>query len=690
MRFGEKKTVVHLDETDGLTLVTGKNGHGKSTIFDALSYVLTNKPLRKTAVGKMVNNVNSKGLLVSLDILKDDKLIKIIRGQKPTICKLYIKPVDSDEKIEQEKYDYTRDSVNETSKDITKLLGFDSDLFRCMVINSTRTPTFFQSDSSTQKNIMENLFGFDILTEKAILIKAKKEQYRFELEKKKSVLEERVASVNRTKARISSLEEKVTAWNIKHDEAVYSAKTNIERLVAKDPESAIEKFTGLQEYIKELADVEGSIKEIKTEISYKEREISRLSNEQKSLHDELVDIEILIQNKNDLSYNEDILKAISDCETELSELKLEVSRYKTELKNNEKQLSDIEDDNCPTCGQLWPDIETRQNKKETLIIKRDEINESLNTLNTAVISSNEDITELKNSLKKTKYNSTSEIDRIEQRNNSNLSLIDKNNELSKTISKAVDELNIDLKAYYDAKDIIDVAIEEQKPAQYEDISIAIRDKELIASLRRELAKLDEEQNPHISVLEELRADIPDEISGEREIKDIESLIEHHQYLERLLTRKDSPIRRRVTMKYLPILNNRMNSFLSRLNLPYTVEFNDELLPEVFDFDSEIDPGALSGGEEERLVMALNWAFRECWEEIHGRRLSFVAIDERLDSGLDGEGAEASMEILREMSLEKGRNVWVITHRNEFDDYAQNKIVISRKGKFSEINYYTIS
>jgi DNA repair exonuclease SbcCD ATPase subunit len=684
MRFGDKKTFVDLNSTEGLTLVTGNNGHGKSTILDALSFVLTGKPLRKAAIGKMVNNINGKNLIVSLDVIKGKTRIRIIRGQKPGICKLYIDQTNQSDDIEQEKYNFTRNSTTETSKDILKLLGFDSDLFRCMVVNSTRTPTFFQSDSSTQKSIMENLFGFDILTEKAGLLKVKREETKQKLEIVRSLAVEKKASIERTKARIQSLEEKLTAWDKDHAEELKTLQNEIERIREKSPDDAISKFKIIEDDQKELSELAFKHRESKSQQTTLETQLTRIGSDVFLIEKNIEKLSDIDSELEKIESNDEIKEAIDLLEATVAEKKNEVSQLNRDIRNNQKQLDELENDTCPTCGQEWSDIDKRKkarielsNNLEQLVKEKDQFEEEVSSAQT-------DIGELKSALQSVKYSSKDEIERLLQQAENY------EEQLNRLFEEQADvEKNLQMEK--DKAEVLSTKIEaleeemsDKWPNSYNKVEDAIKDKTNIERYLENIESKKKEENPHKETLAELNEDIPDEIAEDKEIAELENDLEHYQYLEKLLTRKDSPIRRRVTAKYLPFLNERMNKFLTRLGLPYSVEFTDELLPEVYDFDSEIDPGALSGGEEERVVMALNWAFRECWEELHGCHLSFAAIDERLDSGLDGEGAEASMDIIREMSMERGRNIWVVTHRKEFDDYAQTKYSVKRAGRFSEI------
>src|SRR5262249_18712354 len=129
------------------------------------------------------------------------------------------------------------------------------------------------------------------------------------------------------------------------------------------------------------------------------------------------------------------------------------------------------------------------------------------------------------------------------------------------------------------------------------------------------------------------------------LESLEKRVTHHAFMEELLGKKDSPIRRRIIAQWLPRLNEQLAYYLSQLDLPHTVMFEDDLTPSIHLLGTETDFGSLSGGETERSVLALNWSFRDIFEHINFP-INLIGIDERLDSGLDNWGVECAMRALR--------------------------------------------
>ncbi len=180
-----KKVVLHnykqnahreLDIEGNLIGVIGRNGVGKSAIIDALCYVLFGKVIRGISNQKLINKMSNKGqMVVWVEFTKDEWAYRVERTERPGKLLLLRKPIDSDEdfhaKVKRKlKFDIARGKT-ETTGQIVEILGFDINLFEYLVANSSESVEFFKLTEDKQRNVVEPLFGFTIMSTKAEILK---------------------------------------------------------------------------------------------------------------------------------------------------------------------------------------------------------------------------------------------------------------------------------------------------------------------------------------------------------------------------------------------------------------------------------------------------------------------------------------------------------------------------------------
>ena len=85
---GNSFTEVALDKSPA-TLIIGSNGAGKSTILDALTFSLFNKPFRKISKSQLINSINDKDCVAEIEFSVGNNKYTVVRGIKPSIFKIY-------------------------------------------------------------------------------------------------------------------------------------------------------------------------------------------------------------------------------------------------------------------------------------------------------------------------------------------------------------------------------------------------------------------------------------------------------------------------------------------------------------------------------------------------------------------------------------------------------------------------
>jgi DNA repair exonuclease SbcCD ATPase subunit len=156
---------------------------------------------------------------------------------------------------------------------------------------------------------------------------------------------------------------------------------------------------------------------------------------------------------------------------------------------------------------------------------------------------------------------------------------------------------------------------------------------------------------------------------------------HEGFLHRLLTSKDSFVRKRIVDQNLSFLNKRLDHYLQRLGLPHEVVFQPDLTVEIDLLGRSYDFEQLSRGEMNRVILATSWAFRDVYESLN-TTLNLLLVDEMLDQGTDGAGVEAALDILAGMAAERHRSVFLISHRDELRDRIDHVLTVRKENQFT--------
>jgi DNA repair exonuclease SbcCD ATPase subunit len=158
-------------------------------------------------------------------------------------------------------------------------------------------------------------------------------------------------------------------------------------------------------------------------------------------------------------------------------------------------------------------------------------------------------------------------------------------------------------------------------------------------------------------------------------------MEHQKFLSDLLTSKDSFIRKKIIEQNLSYLNARLTHYLDRVGLPHTVVFQNDLTVQIEELGRELDFDNLSRGERNRLILSMSWAFRDVWESLY-QPINILFIDEMIDSGLDTQGVENALALLKKMSRERHKSIWLVSHRDELTSRVENILRVVKENGFT--------
>jgi DNA repair exonuclease SbcCD ATPase subunit len=223
----------------------------------------------------------------------------------------------------------------------------------------------------------------------------------------------------------------------------------------------------------------------------------------------------------------------------------------------------------------------------------------------------------------------------------------------------------------------------QPKVYYDQESDAIHHRSTVASLQTQLTNKSAETDPYAEQIEEMKATALAEINYAA-MNDLARVKEHQEFLYKLLTNKDSYIRKRIIDQNLSYLNARLSQYLDRIGLPHTVVFMNDLSVNITELGRELDFDNLSRGERNRLILSLSWAFRDVWESLY-QPINLLFIDELVDSGMDASGVENAMAILKKMSREAHKSIWLVSHRDELGGRVNNILTVVKENGFTTYN-----
>ncbi len=214
LSYGNHWTEVNLNQNKS-TLVIGENGAGKSTVLDALTFVLYNKPFRKVTVQQLINSINDNHMEVEVEFSIGKNNYKVARGQKPRKFEVY----SNGEMLNQEAH--AKDYQEVLEKNILKLNH--KSFCQVVVLGSSSFIPFMQLPNNHRKEVIEDLLDIGIFSIMSTLLKDKASSNR-------RLLGEVSASITLLDAQIDMQKEYIEKMVQKKDELIQEKEEAIEKL----------------------------------------------------------------------------------------------------------------------------------------------------------------------------------------------------------------------------------------------------------------------------------------------------------------------------------------------------------------------------------------------------------------------------------------------------------------------------
>jgi len=224
----------------------------------------------------------------------------------------------------------------------------------------------------------------------------------------------------------------------------------------------------------------------------------------------------------------------------------------------------------------------------------------------------------------------------------------------------------------------------QPKVKYISIDDAINHKTTLSNLHQQLESRYIEADPYHEQILLLQNSALAEIDWTK-VNQLSKLLEHQEFLLKLLTNKDSFIRRKIIEQNLSYLNHRLEHYLTELSLPHEVKFESDLTVNITQLGQEFDFDNLSRGERNRLILGLSWAFRDVFESLNSP-LNILFIDEMVDSGMDPNGVDSALGVLKKLGREQKKNVFLISHRDELVGRVNTILQVTKENGFTTFGF----
>jgi DNA repair exonuclease SbcCD ATPase subunit len=227
------------------------------------------------------------------------------------------------------------------------------------------------------------------------------------------------------------------------------------------------------------------------------------------------------------------------------------------------------------------------------------------------------------------------------------------------------------------------ALEKSPSTHYKTLTEALNHKNTMGNLEQRLIELDAQTDPYADQISEMNANALKVIDYTK-LNDIKRVLDHQEFLLKILTNKDSFVRKRIIDQNLSYLNSRLSFYLDALGLPHTVMFQNDLSVAISELGRELSFDNLSRGERNRLILSLSWSFRDVWENAN-QSINLMFVDELLDSGLDSLGVNLALGMLKTMSRDQRRSIFLVSHRDELSSRVNSVLNVVKENGFTQIS-----
>jgi DNA repair exonuclease SbcCD ATPase subunit len=675
MSVGNATQGINFDRTD-LTLVLGenldlggdgsRNGTGKTTIINALSYALYGNALSNIRKDNLVNKTNGKGMLVSLEFDVNGKEYRIERGRKPNVLKFYVNHE------EQAATDEAQGENRETQEAIEHILGMSHDMFKHVLALNTYTEPFLSLKANEQRTIIEQLLGITLLSERADRIKELNKATKDGISQEEFRVRAVQEANKRIEEQIESLKRRSSLWQKKVDSDLEYLAAQYDELAKVDIEAELQAHRDLAVWSAKKSQSDSYNSLIARETAWQQKHTTEVQAADSAyLEKNQINIEAELEAWAALTAYNQKVRDIAELQNLVSRCKADEAKENKLVEKLKAEVEELKNHKCYACGQDFHDA----NHESVLAAKQKALQEAA----LQALATNSQWMENTNALKDlgelgtkptTHYKTEAEAIRHSSELNSLKAALDAKAAEINPFTEQINELE-------------QVVVPPQPVTHYDKESEAVEHRSRVNTLLDQIATKGEEKDPYTEQITEMQQQALQTVNYDT-INELTRLQEHQDFLLKLLTSKDSFVRKKIIDQNLAYLNQRLTHYLDRIGLPHTVKFNNDLSVSIEELGRELDFDNLSRGERTRLILSMSWAFRDVWESLY-HPINLLFIDELIDNGLDTSGVENALGLLKKMSRERHKSIWLVSHRDELAGRVENILKVVKENGFTSYN-----
>jgi DNA repair exonuclease SbcCD ATPase subunit len=609
--------------------------------------------------------------------------------------------------LKRDGVDITPDSVAAIDKAIEEIVGISFDLFSRIIIFAGASQPFLDLPVSTQRNHVEELFNITTLSEKALKLREKTKLLESDIKVQDALIKQQELTRDLRNKHIVEAEARILKWEEDKTQKITSTTKSLNDIKNTDFDAeqqsleladTISEQIGLKrvaynQLVKSLTENVARYSKWNTDT---DRRLTSITQQLLSVEGVDVEAEQLLHNTVD-----EQTKFITKSKSDIKLLDVSQTQFVKRIAEINIELEHLSNSKCPYCSQHFNSEEkiTELNKeltdKQTLL---NEVNAGLTQLNSDIASASMKLLAAQSKIKHTDLSALmkvfankqaldTEYQQLSVAVNPYLDSIQSDLASDECLISDWEQINIEehLKGGKLAGEIstLEVELKEaRKNITHKNLSSLLAVKTNVEKLTKQLSDLETSVNPHLDAYEALLVE-GEVVIDYAKLDEFKTQLEHQQFLLKLLTDKNSYIRKNIVNQTIPFLNSQINLYTKEMGLPHVVRFDPDMSCTVTECGRDLDFGNLSGGEKKRVNLALSLAFRDVLHHLHAK-VNLLMLDE-LDAGsVDSVGVSAMVRLMKRKSRDEGLGVWMTSHHPETHGRLDREIIVRKENGFSSI------